>query len=153
MSPLIRLVSWLAWLVDRDSMDDAVARVALLRPNVKIVIEKGHTQGGCPGYQTPRSTRLRQDAIMIESSGEQRFVPGSAVRDHLRPEARESIRAFVVVCVYTENRLSQIRTALDSIARQTMPSSRVIVVGDHNPPLCAPRRLVPWDLVGYCRIY
>ena len=49
------------------------------------------------------------------------------------PEARESIRASVVVCVYTEKRLSQIRAALDSIARQTMPPSQVIVVADHNP--------------------
>jgi len=52
------------------------------------------------------------------------------------PEARENIRASVVVCVYTEKRLSQIRAALDSIARQTMPPSQVIVVADHNPALC-----------------
>jgi len=50
--------------------------------------------------------------------------------------ARQSIRASVVVCVYTEKRLSQIRAALDSIARQTMPPSQVIVVADHNPALC-----------------
>jgi GT2 family glycosyltransferase len=52
------------------------------------------------------------------------------------PEARESIRASVVVCVYTEERLSQIRAALDSVARQTMPPSQVIVVADHNQALC-----------------
>jgi glucosyl-dolichyl phosphate glucuronosyltransferase len=52
------------------------------------------------------------------------------------PEARESIRASVVVCVYTEERLWQIRAALDSIARQTMPPSQVIVVADHNQALC-----------------
>jgi glycosyltransferase involved in cell wall biosynthesis len=52
------------------------------------------------------------------------------------PEAREGIRASVVVCVYTEKRLSQIRAALDSIARQTMPPSQVIVVADHNAALC-----------------
>jgi GT2 family glycosyltransferase len=52
------------------------------------------------------------------------------------PEARESIRASVVVCVYTEQRLWQIRAALDSIARQTMPPSQVIVVADHNQALC-----------------
>lgn len=52
------------------------------------------------------------------------------------PAARQSIRASVVVCVYTEKRLPQIRAALDSIARQTMPPSQVIVVADHNPPLC-----------------
>jgi glycosyltransferase involved in cell wall biosynthesis len=52
------------------------------------------------------------------------------------PEARESIRASVVVCVYAEKRLSQIRAALDSIARQTMPPWQVIVVADHNQALC-----------------
>lgn len=51
-------------------------------------------------------------------------------------KARENILASVVVCVYTEKRLSQIRAALDSIARQTMPPSQVIVVADHNPALC-----------------
>jgi GT2 family glycosyltransferase len=48
----------------------------------------------------------------------------------------EDIRASVVVCVYTEQRLPRIRAALDSIARQTMPPSQVIVVADHNPVLC-----------------
>ena len=38
--------------------------------------------------------------------------------------ARQRIRASVVVCVYAEKRLSQIRAALESIARQTMPSWR-----------------------------
>jgi len=52
------------------------------------------------------------------------------------PEARQGVRASVVVCVYTERRLPQIRAALDSIARQTMPPSQVIVVADHNPALC-----------------
>jgi len=52
------------------------------------------------------------------------------------PDARQSLRASVVVCVYTEKRLSQIRAALDSIARQTMPPWQVIVVADHNPALC-----------------
>jgi GT2 family glycosyltransferase len=49
--------------------------------------------------------------------------------------ARIRLRASVVVCVYTEKRLPQIRAALDSIARQTMPPSQVIVVADHNPAL------------------
>ena len=40
-----------------------------------------------------------------------------------------------MVCVYTERRLSQIREALDSIARQTMPPWQVIVVTDHNRAL------------------
>lgn len=51
------------------------------------------------------------------------------------PQAHESIRASVVVCVYTEKRLSQIRAALDSIARQTMPPWQVVVIADHNPAL------------------
>lgn len=51
------------------------------------------------------------------------------------PEDRQRIRASVVVCVYTEERLSQIRAALDSIARQTTPPSQVIVVADHNQAL------------------
>ena len=59
----------------------------------------------------------------------------SSVRDLPMPEAHKSIRASVVVCVYTEKRLSQIRAALDSIARQTMPPWQVIVVVDHNPAL------------------
>lgn len=52
------------------------------------------------------------------------------------PGARASIKACVVVCVYTDKRLPQIRAALDSIARQTMPPSQVIVVADHNQALC-----------------
>jgi GT2 family glycosyltransferase len=51
------------------------------------------------------------------------------------PEPHQSVRASVVVCVYTEKRLSQIRAALDSIACQTMPPWQVIVVSDHNPAL------------------
>ena len=51
------------------------------------------------------------------------------------PETHESIRASVVVCVYTEKRLPRIRAALDSIARQTMPPWQVIVIADHNPAL------------------
>ena len=51
------------------------------------------------------------------------------------PEAPPSIRASVVVCVYTEKRLPQIRAALESIARQTVPPWQVVVVTDHNPEL------------------
>jgi glucosyl-dolichyl phosphate glucuronosyltransferase len=51
------------------------------------------------------------------------------------PESRQSIKASVVVCVYTEKRLPLIRAALDSIARQTAPPCQVIVVADHNPEL------------------
>jgi GT2 family glycosyltransferase len=51
------------------------------------------------------------------------------------PEARRGLSTSVVVCVYTEKRLPQIRAALDSITRQTMPPRQVIVVVDHNPAL------------------
>ena len=61
--------------------------------------------------------------------------PGLAVGGLLMPEAHKSIGASVVVCVYTEKRLSQIRAALDSISRQTVPPWQVIVVVDHNPAL------------------
>src|SRR5579863_9867324 len=61
--------------------------------------------------------------------------PGLAVGGFLMPEAHTSIRASVVVCVYTDKRLSQIRAALDSISRQTVPPWQVIVVVDHNPAL------------------
>jgi GT2 family glycosyltransferase len=53
------------------------------------------------------------------------------------PGDRENVTTSVVVCVYTEKRLPLIRAALDSIARQTVPPSQVIVVADHNPALCA----------------
>jgi glucosyl-dolichyl phosphate glucuronosyltransferase len=53
------------------------------------------------------------------------------------PGDRENVTTSVVVCVYTEKRLPLIRAALDSIARQTVPPSQVIVVADHNPELCA----------------
>jgi glucosyl-dolichyl phosphate glucuronosyltransferase len=55
---------------------------------------------------------------------------------HLMPPARQSIRASVVVCVYTEKRLPQIRAALGSLARQTSPPWQVIVVADQNAALC-----------------
>ena len=51
-------------------------------------------------------------------------------------DERQGIRASVVVCVYTEKRLPQIRAALDSLACQTVPPAQVIVVADHNLGLC-----------------
>src|SRR5580698_2232843 len=71
--------------------------------------------------------------LMIRKSF--RLRPGLAVGGLLMPEAHKSIRASIVVCVYTEKRLSQIRAALDSISRQTVPPWQVIVVVDHNPAL------------------
>src|ERR1700757_3798535 len=75
-------------------------------------------------------TRAASNAQMSSAA-----VSAAPVRDHLMPEARQGIRASVVVCVYTETRLSQIRTALDSVVRQTIPPWQVIVVADHNPAL------------------
>ncbi len=51
-------------------------------------------------------------------------------------EAGQSVRASVVVCVYTEKRLPQIRLALDSVVHQTMLPWQLIVVADHNQALC-----------------
>jgi glycosyltransferase involved in cell wall biosynthesis len=44
-------------------------------------------------------------------------------------------RASVVVCVYTEERWSQIQLALSSLAAQTVPPWQVIVVADNNSAL------------------
>src|SRR5215831_6435702 len=64
------------------------------------------------------------------------WQPGRPQSDHRMPDNRRSIRFFFVVSVSTEKRLSQIRAALDSIARQTMPPWQVIVVADNNQALC-----------------
>jgi glucosyl-dolichyl phosphate glucuronosyltransferase len=74
--------------------------------------------------------------VISESSGELRSVMDPAVRDHVMSEARQDVKASVVVCVYTEKRLPQIRLALDSIIGQTMPPWQLIVVADHNQALC-----------------
>ena len=41
----------------------------------------------------------------------------------------------VVICAYTEDRWDQIRAALDSVRRQSLPSAETILVVDHNPAL------------------
>jgi GT2 family glycosyltransferase len=46
--------------------------------------------------------------------------------------ARES---SVVICAYTEYRWDQIRAAVDSVRRQSLPSAETILVVDHNPAL------------------
>ena len=51
-------------------------------------------------------------------------------------EAGQSVRASVVVCVYTEKRLPLIRLALNSVVHQTMLPWQLIVVADHNQALC-----------------
>jgi glucosyl-dolichyl phosphate glucuronosyltransferase len=53
----------------------------------------------------------------------------------IESEVSQGLKASVVVCVYTEKRLPQIRMALDSIGRQTAPPWQLIVVADHNSVL------------------
>lgn len=50
-------------------------------------------------------------------------------------EVRVQITASVIVCVYTQERLSLIAQALDSIDNQTLKPLQVIVVSDHNTKL------------------
>jgi glycosyltransferase involved in cell wall biosynthesis len=45
------------------------------------------------------------------------------------------IRASVVICVYTEHRWNDIREAVDSVRRQTLPAHELILAVDHNPDL------------------
>jgi glycosyltransferase involved in cell wall biosynthesis len=46
----------------------------------------------------------------------------------------------VVICAYTEERWSDIRAAVDSVARQDLPAAETILVIDHNPALLARAR-------------
>ena len=79
---------------------------------------------------------VRHDAGMIEFSDEPLSVLDTATaKARPTPELGHEIQASVVVCVYTEKRLPQIRMALDSITCQTMLPWQVIVVADHNPAL------------------
>lgn len=52
------------------------------------------------------------------------------------PQATVDMTVSVVVCVYTEERWTQIERALTSIAEQTVQPDQVIVVADHNSALC-----------------
>lgn len=54
---------------------------------------------------------------------------------HNEQQASADLAASVVVCVYTEERWSQIEHALRSIAEQTVRPGQVVVVVDHNPAL------------------
>lgn len=45
------------------------------------------------------------------------------------------IRVSVVICVYTEDRLNDIREAVGSVRGQTLPAHELILVVDHNPDL------------------
>jgi glucosyl-dolichyl phosphate glucuronosyltransferase len=55
---------------------------------------------------------------------------------HRAPDPIARLTATVVVCVYTDERWSQIERALDSVAEQTIQPGQVIVIADHNPALC-----------------
>ena len=57
-------------------------------------------------------------------------------RDRWRSDMTVS-RISVVICVYTEDRWDQICDAIGSIHAQSLPSSQIIVVVDHNPALRA----------------
>lgn len=72
---------------------------------------------------------------IIESSGKPLSGIDSAAGNQLQSEVPQSLKASVVVCVYTEKRLPQIRMALDSILCQTTPPWQLIVVSDHNSAL------------------
>ena len=41
----------------------------------------------------------------------------------------------VIICAYTEDRWDQICAAVDSVRKQSLPSSEIILVIDHNPAL------------------
>jgi glucosyl-dolichyl phosphate glucuronosyltransferase len=41
----------------------------------------------------------------------------------------------VIICAYTEDRWDQICAAIDSVGKQNLPSSEIILVIDHNPAL------------------
>lgn len=56
--------------------------------------------------------------------------------EHSAQQASKDLAASVVVCVYTEERWSQIERALSSIAEQRVRPGQVVVVVDHNPALC-----------------
>ncbi|MEV7090026.1 glycosyltransferase family 2 protein [Streptomyces sp. NPDC093085] len=43
----------------------------------------------------------------------------------------------MVICVYTEERWAEIRAAVDSVARQSLPALETLLVVDHNPALLA----------------
>jgi GT2 family glycosyltransferase len=48
---------------------------------------------------------------------------------------RIALRASVIVCAYTEDRMARIDLALKSLGRQTMLPCQVVLVVDHNPIL------------------
>jgi glucosyl-dolichyl phosphate glucuronosyltransferase len=59
-------------------------------------------------------------------------IPGTIVDNE---STHTSLRASIVVCVYTEERWRLINLALDSLSKQTVPPWQVIVVSDYNPAL------------------
>jgi glycosyltransferase involved in cell wall biosynthesis len=81
---------------------------------------------------------------MNDRSSDAPKEPVSLVTDmdmeHSVQQANADLAASVVVCVYTEDRWSQIGRALSSIAEQTVRPGQVVVVVDHNSALC--QRLV-----------
>ena len=72
---------------------------------------------------------------MIESSGKSLSETDYAAGVDLQFRVPRDLKVSVVVCVYTEKRLPQIRMALDSIRCETTPPWQLIVVADHNTAL------------------
>ncbi len=76
---------------------------------------------------------------MNDRSSDQPKQPVSLVTDtdmeHSVKQASTDLAASVVVCVYTEERWSQIERGLSSIAEQTVRPGQVVVVVDHNSAL------------------
>lgn len=73
---------------------------------------------------------------MIEpENGRSEIRAGTTAKQRQRETSRQSLSASVIVCTYTEERWLQTQMALDSLTRQTVAPSQVIVVVDHNPAL------------------
>jgi hypothetical protein len=89
---------------------------------------------------------------MIGSSGERRSVPGSAARDHVRPEARESTRASVVVCFCTEKGLSGVpATRVSSMLQARMMRLVALSLGTLSATAGYIKEMVPQNARGFGR--
>jgi GT2 family glycosyltransferase len=62
----------------------------------------------------------------------------------------DSVMASVIVCTYTEARLSNLRDTIASLERQDHGSFEIVVVVDHNPELLACLRKSLPDAVRLC---
>jgi glucosyl-dolichyl phosphate glucuronosyltransferase len=76
--------------------------------------------------------RSQRHVLQNSWGGNQRTSTESKTPDE---PTRSALSASVIVCAYTEDRLSQIHMALGSVARQTVPPCQVIVVADYSSAL------------------